>query len=67
MRYYFEDFGCLRCGSRDSLYASNGMCQGCSIVVRSRVVLCLARRFCKIGVRVDKKPIKRFLNRLASA
>jgi hypothetical protein len=66
MRYYFDDYGCLKCGSRDKLYASNGMCKGCSIIVRSRVVLCLARRFRKIGVRVDKGPIKRFQNRLAS-
>jgi hypothetical protein len=65
MRYYFEDYGCLRCGSRNSIYASNGMCKGCSIVVRSRVVLCLAKRFRKIGVRVDKKPLKRFQYQLA--
>jgi hypothetical protein len=66
MRYYFEDYGCLKCGGRNGLYASNGMCNGCSIIVRSRVVLCLARRFRKIGVQVDKGPIKRFQNRLAS-
>jgi len=64
MHYYFEDYGCLKCGTRDGLYASNGMCHGCSVVVRSRVVLCLTRRFRKIGVRVDKGPIQRFNNRL---
>jgi hypothetical protein len=45
MRYYFEDYGCLRCGGRNRLYASNGMCKECSIVVRARVVLALKRRF----------------------
>ena len=64
MRYYFDDYGCLRCGSRVSLYASNGLCKACSIIVRARVALCLARRFKKIGTKVDCAPLRHFLNRL---
>jgi hypothetical protein len=64
MRYYFEDYGCLKCGSREGFYASNGMCKPCSIVIRNRVVLSLARRFRKIGAEVNIGPIKRFKNRL---
>jgi hypothetical protein len=64
MRYYFEDYGCLRCGGRNKLYASNGMCKECSIVIRARVVLSLKRRFRKTGVRLEPGPIKRYLNRL---
>jgi hypothetical protein len=37
MRCYFDDYSCLKCGSRDKLYESNGMCKGCSIIVRSRM------------------------------
>ena len=64
MRYYFEDYGCLRCQSRNSIYASNGMCKQCSIIVRSRIVLSLKRRFRKLGVAVARTPIKQYLERL---
>src|SRR5579864_927937 len=67
MRYYFDDYGCLKCGSRASLYGSNGLCKGCSIIVRARVALCLASRFKKIGMKVDRAPLRRFLNRLQNS
>lgn len=37
MHYYFEDYGCLHCGSRIALYGSNGMCESCSIMIRKRI------------------------------
>lgn len=49
MRYYFQDYGCLKCGS---------------IVVRARVVLALKRRFRKIGARVDRTTVRKYLTRL---
>lgn len=64
MRYYFDDYGCLKCGSRVSLYGSNGLCKGCSIIVRGRVALCLARRFKKVGAKVDGVALRRFIRRL---
>jgi ribosomal protein L40E len=64
MRYYFEDYGCLKCGGRDSLYASNGMCKRCSMVVRGRIVLSLKRRFQRVGAKVDRKLARRCLARL---
>jgi hypothetical protein len=67
MRYYFEDYGCLKCSSRTALYGSNGMCFQCSIVVRGRVALCLKKRFCKVGVKVDRAPLQRYTKRLAKA
>ena len=67
MRYYFEDYGCLRCGARGKMYASNGMCKACSIVVRARVVLSLTRRFRERGAKVDPKPLKKYLNQLKDA
>ena len=62
MRYYFEDYGCLRCGNLNAIYASNGL--SCSIVVRARVVLALKRRFKKLGVKVAKEPFERYLRRI---
>jgi hypothetical protein len=50
MRYYFEDYGCLRCGSKDSLYGSNGLCERCSVLIRGRVKRALTRRLKNVGV-----------------
>lgn len=64
MRYYFEDYGCLRCGRSDVLYRSNGLCEKCNIIIRGRIVLSLKRRFEKLGVRNDAQPLKRYLSTL---
>jgi hypothetical protein len=66
MRYYFEDYGCLKCCSRTRLYGSNGLCVECSIIVRGRVALSLKKRFRKVGVTVDRVPLERYRKRLAS-
>ena len=64
MRYYFDDYGCLRCGDLKALYSSNGLCRKCSIIVRARVVLALKRRFKKLGAKVPKDPFDRYLRRI---
>jgi hypothetical protein len=65
MRYYFEDYGCLKCCSRTALHGSNGMCVRCSIIVRGRIAICLKKRFRKVGVKVDRAPLQRYTKRLA--
>jgi hypothetical protein len=50
MRYYFEDYGCLKCGDRKALYGSNGLCEKCSVLIRGRVARCMERRLKKVGV-----------------
>ena len=64
MRYYFEDYGCLKCGELNVLYGSNGFCRSCSIIVRARVALSLKRRFKKIGVMVATQPFEGYLQDL---
>lgn len=64
MRYYFDDYGCLKCGNLEALYGSNGLCRGCSVVVRARVVLALKRRFKQVGVKIQKEPFERYLARV---
>jgi hypothetical protein len=64
MHYYFDDYGCLKCGSRTALYGSNGMCLECSIVVRARVAICLKKRFRRIGVKAGRGPLQRYARRL---
>lgn len=44
MRFYFEDWGCVICGSKRRRYGSNGMCYICIGRVRKRLVNCLKRR-----------------------
>ncbi len=50
MRYYFEDYGCLKCGKKNVLYQSNGFCESCGVVIRHRVKQSLKRRLKKAGV-----------------
>lgn len=64
MVYYFDDYGCRKCGNLKALYGGNGLCRGCSVMVRSGVVLALRRRFKKAGVNVQSKPFERYLARI---
>lgn len=66
MRYYFDDYGCLKCGSHNALYGSNGLCKRCNIIVRSRIILSLKKRFRHLGITSSREPIKRYLARLRS-
>ena len=65
MRYYFDDFGCIRCQRHTLPYFSNGMCKACFVLVHSRIIGCLRKRFQRIGVESGRAPIKRWLERLA--
>jgi hypothetical protein len=64
MRYYFDDYGCMKCGDRAALYASNGLCKSCSIIIRARIALCLAKRFKKVGAQMDRIALRRLVNEL---
>lgn len=44
MRFYFEDYGCLRCGSKTRPYASNGMCNPCHTTTFLCIQKALRRR-----------------------
>jgi hypothetical protein len=41
---YFNDHGCLRCGRRNVLYRSNGMCHRCMSIIIGRLEGCAYRR-----------------------
>jgi hypothetical protein len=45
MRFYFEDYGCLRCGKRDVQYGSNGLCKSCMQQVKLRLFFAIKRRW----------------------
>ena len=44
MRFYFEDWGCLICGSKNRPYLSNGMCGKCVNRIQKRLFWCLEKR-----------------------
>ena len=50
MRYYFEDYGCLKCGKKTALYQSNGLCEPCGNIIRHRMKRSLAQRLKEVGV-----------------
>lgn len=60
-KFYFQDYGCLRCGRRDQIYGSNALCERCNHIVRWRLIFCLRRRFKKIGVTLADGPIELYL------
>ena len=43
MRYFFDDYGCMICGS-ESRYHSNGMCRICYARIRKKMMLSVKRR-----------------------
>jgi hypothetical protein len=51
MRYYFEDWGCLVCGTRNRCYESNGMCGPCARRIWKRLFASLERRSVKLPER----------------
>lgn len=54
MRYYFDDYGCIRCERRDVLYRTNGLCEQCNAIVRWRLKNCLKKRLASVGVVVTQ-------------
>jgi hypothetical protein len=67
LRYYFDDYGCLRCGKVQARYGSNGFCWACSRTVSARLIYALKRRFRKLGASIRRHPIENLLATLAVA
>ena len=67
MRYYFQDYGCIRCGQTEVLYGSNGFCERCSVMIRGRVIRAMQRRLKQAGVACEVKPTTIFTDRMADA
>jgi hypothetical protein len=44
MRFYFDDWGCMKCEKKGLMYGANGMCSRCAQKVQHRVVCCLRKR-----------------------
>jgi hypothetical protein len=44
MRAYFDDYGCLKCGTTKARYGSNGMCKSCVQEVKLKLLFAMKRR-----------------------
>jgi hypothetical protein len=45
MRFYFDDYGCLKCGKTNVTYGSNGLCKLCMQQVKLRLFFAVKRRW----------------------
>lgn len=45
MLFYFEDYGCLKCGKRNVRYGSNAMCKLCVQSIKVKMLLAIKRRW----------------------
>ena len=64
MRFYFDDYGCLRCGRSNVLYESSGMCHACNAIVRSRIMACLKKRLKKARVQWEETASDHFFDEM---
>src|SRR5258707_13514969 len=54
MKFYFEDYGCMKCGKRKTFYGANGMCRKCHEKVKLRILFAIKRR--RTAKSPDNKP-----------
>lgn len=66
MRYYYEDWGCLRCGRSESSYVANGLCRSCSGLIRGRIITSIRRRLRQAGLPADYRPTQTLTDFIAS-
>jgi len=45
MRFYFEDYGCIKCGKKQVRYGSNAMCKLCAQSVQLKMLFAIKRRW----------------------
>ena len=45
MRFYFDDYGCLKCEKRNVQYGANALCKTCSQRIKLRFFFAIKRRW----------------------
>lgn len=63
MRFYFDDYGCLKCGKTDVPYGSNALCKLCMQQVKLRLFFAIKRRW----TAASPENIPRTFQRMADA
>jgi len=54
MKFYFEDYGCMKCSRKKVLYGANGMCRKCHGQLKLRILFAIKRRW--TAKSIDNKP-----------
>jgi len=45
MKFFFDDYGCLRCKKKNRIYGSNGLCKNCMQEVKLKLFFAIKRRW----------------------
>lgn len=45
MRFYFDDYGCMKCGKKNAPYGSNALCKLCMQQVKLKLFFAIKRRW----------------------
>jgi hypothetical protein len=64
MRFYFDDYGCMKCGKKRVPYGSNAMCKICVQQVKLKMLWAIRRRWTARGFAEDQP---RTFKRMADA
>ena len=63
MRFFFDDYGCMRCGTKDAPYGSNALCKLCMQEVKLKLFFAIKRRW----TAVSPENLPRTFKRMADA
>lgn len=63
MKFYFDDYGCLKCGKTGVQYGSNALCKPCMQQVKLRLFFAIKRRW----TAASPENIPRTFKRMADA
>jgi len=59
MRFYFEDYGCMRCKKKRVRYGSNGLCKPCAQRVKLYLLFAIKRRWTRMTHQQPPRSFKR--------
>lgn len=67
MHWYFDDYGCIRCGRRNTLYRANGFCSYCRATIKRRLMQSIKRRANTVANDTVQPPSKWYFRRAEAA
>lgn len=67
MRWYFEDYGCLRCQKKGRPYGGSGLCEACRHTTTERILRSMKRRGKTLDRQQEPSADQWSLNRVKAA
>jgi hypothetical protein len=49
LKFFFDDYGCMRCRKRRVVYGSNGLCKSCMQEVKLKLFFAIKRRWTAVS------------------